>query len=337
MLNKAYIDLNVLRGNAKRVKEKLPENVRFCAVVKADAYGHGACAVANAIYDTVDCFAVALVEEAIALRRCGIDKDILVLIPPFDEDLETAVYYSLTLTVVGTEGLKAIDREARRQNATVKVHIKYNTGMNRFGVDGLDELKKVLEFSEKCERIIVDGAFSHFANPENKKSRISAQNKFLLANNLVKSYNKKAICHISASGGFLSGVFFDMVRIGILLYGYKPFDSRAVDVFPVMKILSPVVGHRDLSAGERALYGETRAEKDSSLNLVRCGYADGFKRDDSGIFSKRCMDVSMYFGSAGEREIAVMENADEIAKKTDTISYEVLTKCAMRAEKIYLN
>lgn len=337
MLNKAYIDLNVLRENAKRVKEKLPENVKFCAVVKADAYGHGACAVSNALYDTVDCFAVALVEEAVALRRCGIDKDVLVLIPPFDEDLERAVFYSLTLTVVGTEALKAIEREAERQNANVKVHIKYNTGMNRFGVDGLDELKKVLEFSDKCERVIVDGAFSHFASPENKKSRISAQNKFLLANNLVKRYNNKATCHLSASGGFLSGVFFDMVRIGILLYGYKPFDSRAVDVFPAMKIVSPVVGHRDLSAGECALYGEATAEKDSSLNLVRCGYADGFKRSDFGIFSKRCMDVSMYFGSAGEREIAVMENADEIAKKTDTISYEVLTKCAMRAEKIYLN
>ncbi len=339
MLNRAYIDLQTLRNNAVVIKSKLPTTVKFCAVVKADGYGHGAIPVANALYNLVDCFAVALVEEGIALRRGGIDKDILLLIPPLEEDVFSTVFYRLTLAVDSPTQVLAIERECARQKKRVSVHIKFNSGMNRLGVDTLCELKKLLECVKGCEWVELGGAFSHFSFPENKKAFKSAQNKFLLANNLVKSYNDKAICHISSSGGFLKGGYFDMVRIGILLYGYKPFNCEGIRVNPIMKIYSPIIKKRRLKAGESALYGDKRTYRSLELDLVRCGYADGFfRKNDGEIFSRRCMDLSLYLKADSQNGWAlVMGDADKQAKKNDTISYEVLTKSALRAEKIYLN
>ena len=339
MLNKAYIDLSLLKENAISIREKLPKGVKFCAVVKADAYGHGASVISNAIYNIVDCFAVAIIEEGIKLRQSGIDKDILVLIPPFNEDLEKSIFYNLTLTVENKEQIEAIEKECEKQKSKAKIHIKYDTGMNRLGLKGIENLKEVLQFSLKCKWIIVDGMFSHFANPKNKKSLTSAHDKFLLANNLIKRYNNNITCHISASGGFLSGVYFDMVRVGLLLYGYKPFESDCVCVKPIMKVVAPIINQKILRAGEVALYGEKKAKVDHFVKLVRCGYADGFSRKDTGIFSKRCMDASLYlgWGADEEKEVTVMDDADSAAKALGTISYEILTKSAIRAEKIYIN
>lgn len=338
MLNKAIIDLEVLRNNAKNIKNKLPEKVKFNAVVKADAYGHGAPKVANALHNIVDCFSVALVEEGVALRLSGVEKDILVLIPPFQSDLERAVNYNLTLSVASIADAESIEREGGRQNKKVKVHIKYNSGMNRLGVDSLDDLNHIAEYITAQKHLVLDGLFSHLANPENKKDRINAQNNFLLANNLIKGYNNKAICHLSASGGFLSGAYFDMVRIGILLYGYKPFESRAVSVQPIMKIYAPVIERRILSKGQCALYGFERADCDTLITLIRYGYADGLpRRKVQGQFNNRCMDITALNNNVGKNTVCVMDNADDIAADYGTISYEVLTKSAFRAEKIYLN
>ena len=337
MRNKAYINLNVLRENAISVKEKLKDKVKFCAVVKADAYGHGAPKIASAIYTIVDCFAVALVEEGIELRLSGIDKDILVLVPPFKVDLERAVIYDLTLAVKDRKQIDLINNEAKRQGKKVKIHIKFNCGMNRLGVDSVKELKELLDYIKNKKHVILDGLFSHFSAPENKKSLILQQNKFLLANNLVKRYNNKVTCHVSASGGFLKGVQFDMVRIGILLYGYKPFKSIYIKVCPIMKIVAPVLEKRRLKKGESALYGNKKAKKTTDTMLVRVGYADGFLRENDGeIFSNRCMDLTLYKGK-NKKEIVVLGNADKVAKSHGTISYEILTKSAIRAEKIYLD
>ena len=338
MLNKAVINLNELKHNALNIKNKLPKKVKFNAVVKADAYGHGAPAVANALYQIVDSFSVALVEEAITLRLSGIEKDILVLIPPMPCDLERAVNYNLILTVASVADVQRIERECQRQNKKLKVHIKYNSGMNRLGVDGLQDLKQILDLISGCKFVCLDGLFSHFANPENKKALIATQNNFLLANNLVKGYNNKVISHISASGGFLRGKYADMVRIGILLYGYKPFESDRVKVNPIMKIYAPVIARRTLDQGQGVLYGDYKVTEQTDIALVRYGYADGlFRKEVLGQVNNRCMDISAVLGCGRGDFACVMDDADMLAKKYGTISYEILTKSALRAEKIYLN
>ena len=337
MLNKAVIDLQLLRENAVNIKNKLVDGVKFNAVVKADAYGHGAPVVANALYKIASSFSVATVEEGVELRLSGIDKQILVLIPPLIQDMSTAVYYDLTIAIDSVESIKQVERECERQNKKILAHVKFNSGMNRFGVDDLGVLNEIAQQISKSKWVVLDGMFSHFANPANKKMRINAQNKFLLANNLIKGYNNNATCHISASGGFLKGFQGDMVRIGILLYGYKPFNSTAISVSPIMKVYAPNIKTRVVEAGQSVLYGNAKCFTTKRINLVRYGYADGLMRKKiKGQFNNRCMDVSAIVGDQKEW-VCVMENANILAQKYNTISYEVLTKCAFRAQKIYLN
>jgi alanine racemase len=232
----------------------------------------------------------------------------------------------------------ALEKSAKKLRKTATVHLKFNTGMNRQGIDGLKNLRELIEFIAQLKGVNIGGMYSHFAQPENKSALKCQLDKFLLANNLVKGYNNKAISHVSASGGFLQGVQGDMVRIGILLYGYKPFDSDVVDVKPIMKLYSPVIKTRKLKAGQTALYGDKRLKKDSDIYLVRYGYADGLPRlEVGGQFNNRCMDLTAYTeGQICEHGFLVMEDAQTLAKKYRTISYEILTKCAIRAEKLYL-
>lgn len=338
MLNKAYIDLSKLRGNALAVKSKLNSGTKFCAVVKADAYGHGAPKVCAALHNIVDCFAVAIVEEGVELRLSGESKDVMVLTEVQGEDFERAVRYSLIPTVTKIGEVAKLEKECERQGKGVRVQIKVNTGMNRQGLDDLGEIERLIKYITAKKWVELYGAYSHFAAPENKKLLLAAQNKFLLANNLVKRYNNRAVCHISASGGFLKGVQGDMVRIGLLLYGYKPFESRLVSVKPCMKVYAPMLKSFDLEKGESALYGVCPAKENIPLTLIRYGYADGLPRKGiSGQFNNRCMDISAVVGKVNKKLFPVMVDADRLAKEYGTISYEVLTKCAFRAEKIYLN
>lgn len=337
MLNTALINLKTLTENAETVKSKLNKGVKMCAVVKANAYGHGAPHIAAALYKVADCFAVALLEEGVELRLSGIDKQILCLIPFSDGELNSAVFYDLTATVTEKSQVKKLNAAAKAQNKKVKVHIKFNTGMNRQGVDGIKALNELIREILKSEFLILDGLYSHLACPKNKKKLNMQLNKFLLANNLIKSYNNNVTCHISASGGFLMGAQFDMVRIGLLLYGYKPFKSDLVSVSPVMKVYSNVISTRTIKKGQSALYGVCKADSDVNLALVRYGYADGlFRKQSCGQFNNRCMDLTYLLGEYKKGELVpIMTDADLLAKKYSTISYEVLTKSALRAEKIY--
>ncbi len=337
MLNKAFIDLNNLRHNALAIKSMLNKDVKFCAVVKADGYGHGAGECANAIYDIVDYFAVAIVEEGVSLRYAGIQKDILVLVPPFKNDIERAILYDLTLSVSDIKLLKRIAQIAKKLNSQVKVHVKYNTGMNRLGVDSLDELNKILEFIDKSNEIILDGFYSHLAKPEDKKQLKLAITKFLLALKSVKRYNNKVLAHISASGGLLKGYQFDMVRVGIMLYGYTPFKSDCIKLKKVMRVYAPVVTRRRIKKGELCLYGNKQSNRDVGITIIRCGYADGFFREQTkGQYNNRCMDLTAVDKVVKGKYFCVMRDADVLAKRHRTISYEILVSATNRAERIYI-
>ena len=332
MRNIATIDLRTLCNNADEIKRRLPKGVKFCAVVKADAYGHGACECAAALYKTVDCYAVALVEEGIALRLSGIDKEVLVLIPAAKEDVAPAVEYGLTLTVASVSDISALEREGKRQKKSVKVHVAVNSGMNRLGAD-LSEIDGICAKLNRCAFVKAAGVFSHFACPENAARRNAALKAFYAAAEKLNTVNPDIIRHISASGGFLCGEYLDMVRIGILLYGYKPFKS-GFPVKPIMKVYSRAVVKRKVKKGELALYGDKPLKKDAFYSVVRVGYADGFlRRRSKGLINDRCMDTSAVEGNFDGK---VLINAEETAKKQKTISYEVLCAATTRAQRKYL-
>lgn len=347
MLNKAVVDLRKLKDNALSVKRLLPPNVKFCAVVKADGYGHGAEVVSSSLYPLADAFAVALVEEGVSLRLSGIDKPILVLGKSFEKDAEIAVRYDLTLTATSVLDARTFNAVGKRYGKRVDFHIKFNSGMNRLGVNTLSEVGEILDFASKNGFIAVKGVFSHYACPEREEERKNATEKFSKAAALCKSYDKKIISHISASGGFICGEYFDMVRIGILLYGYKPFETDVISVKPIMKIYAPVIERRSLKKGEGAFYGLQTAEKDLDFSIIRYGYADGLDRtsgrkDETESqfrqFSNRCMDMTAICGVPKPRAYyPALYDADILAKEYNTINYEILTKSTARVEKIYIN
>lgn len=334
MLNKAYIDLGIIRQNAKAIKRKL-KSEKLCAVVKANAYGFGAEKVANAIYDIVDCFAVCLVEEGVSLRLSGIDKKILVLTLPQDEDIERGILNDLTFTVDNIDLLNKINKVAKKIKRTVKIHVKYNVGMNRLGIDTISELKEFLNKSETKKFVKIEGFYSHLSNPQNKKCLNKERNKFLLAKRIVKSYNKNIICHLSASGGFLMGVKTDMARIGLLLYGYKPFKSDAVNVKPSFVLKIPVLKERTIKANDKVLYGNKRVFFKKKISLVRIGYADGLPRKAiKGQVGNRCMDVTAVVNDKNKKYIYI-KDISLLSKYYGTIDYEILSKIMMRAERVY--
>ncbi|MBQ9514276.1 MAG: alanine racemase [Clostridia bacterium] len=337
MLNKGVINLATLRENAIAIKNRLNPCVKFCAVCKADAYGHGAEEVSNAIYDIVDCFAVALPEEGVKLRQCGIKKDILVLTPIVKYDIDSIVRHNLTACIDSLSTLKDVERVAKRYRTAVKVHIAINTGMNRFGMDDLDELKSAFEFVKDKKYIAIEGIFSHFYNPQDERATKTQLKKFLLAKKVAICYNKDTVCHVSASGGLLRGIQLDMVRVGILLYGYKPFKCNAISVKPVLKVYTHVIRTRRVKKNENVLYGDYPALKDEEYCILRWGYADGlFRKETKGKINNACMDAVAYRLNGTRKNAVRLPDADALAKNYDTISYEILTKITMRLRKEYI-
>ncbi|MBQ0099582.1 MAG: alanine racemase, partial [Firmicutes bacterium] len=323
MRNKAIIDLRVIKNNAKTIR-KMIGNSNFCAVVKDDAYGHGAVEVASSIYKIVDSYAVSILEEAVELRNVGIDKDILILTPCFFEELERAILYDLTLSVENVKQLKEIKKVCKSLNKKVKVHIQFNSGMNRCGTNSIDEIMNMCKYAKYSKCIYVDGIYSHLGKPENKRALKTQVNNFLLAINAALVYNKNIKTHISASGGVIQNQHFNMVRVGILLYGYKPFKCE-INVKPAMKVEVPVIKYVTLKPFSRALYGLKRSFTKKNLALIRLGYGDGLNRKKvHGQFSKKCMDMSLIDKSLIVDNKYIIDDFQKFAKDYHTIPYEIM-------------
>ena len=334
---KVKISLKNIVKNALTVKKALNKGVRLCAVVKGDAYGHGGAEVSNALYQIADCFAVSTVEEGASLRIAGIDKDIILLIPPTKDEIERCVDNDLIIGVDSLRLLKKIYEESLRQAKKIKINLAFNSGMNRIGTKSLYSLNKMCAFFTGKENIVLHGLYSHLAKPQDKKELKSQADKFLLAKKTVCRYNNNVICHISASGGFIMGYQFDMVRIGILLYGYTPFKTDKIKVYPAMKIYAPFIKTVRLKKGQGALYGLKKAKRNLSLSLVRYGYKDGLPRKQiKGQFSNRCMDLTAVYQKPKNRYCLIMDDAERLAKQYKTISYEVLCSVGQRCQRIYL-
>lgn len=317
----SVIDLSILRENAKSIKE-LAEGRLFFAVVKADAYGHGAEEVSRAIEDIVDGFCVAIIDEGICLRIAGISKPILVFTPPQDSfDAARAKEYGLSVTVG--------DIKSARLSVSNSCHIKVNTGMNRMGctISELPEIIKLL----KTENI--EGVYSHLYAPQDIAASAAQFALFERAARFVKTYKPNVCAHLSASGGLLRGgrYLFDGVRPGILLYGYCPEGFNA-SVKPVLKVYARKVQTTDFVGGG---IGYNCAEKRyKKLGVYRCGYAEGFLRGVPLGEKTLCMDS--FISERQEELLCVMDNAAEYAERCGTIAYEVLTSVTRRSERLYI-
>lgn len=317
----SVINLSAIRANARYVRS-LIGNRFFWAVVKADAYGHGAAEVSREIEDIADGFCVALVDEGAELKINGITKPVLVLAPPLDSEDEAKLrYYGLTPTVTDVKTARLIGGQ--------KCHVAVNTGMNRYGCFGkeLDEVLSVLDAGQ------IEGVYSHLYAAENALHSINQMSAFRAAVARVSEHSPGAVAHLSASGGILRGgdYLFGGVRCGLMLYGYAPKGFKAPALTPALKVYAKLSHKTRVTGGG---VGYNIAEKDyKQLYTYRLGYADGFLRGVPLGEKTLCMDA--FVSTKGADELPVLTNADAYAARCGTISYEVLCSVTRRSLKVY--
>ena len=337
----AKINLKAIEKNAEYFKTLT--DVRLCAVVKANAYGHGAAEVVNALSGVADCFAVALIEEAISIRSAVCGKDVLVFTPPtVEEDVFALQENGFIATVDSLSTARLVKKVADERKKPVRVHLKINTGMNRYGMN-MQTLGKVCRLLCGNPYLLVEGVYSHL-HGQTVLSAFAQRKIFLRAVEITKGYFTNVTAHLSATFGALLGkeFAFDMVRIGLGLYGYAPMPELPLK--KAMQVYAQCVATRKYGFGTLG-YGENiRREKfGSQISTLRFGYADGFLRvQRNGVegYEKNannlCMDacIRLQKGRVGEW-LPVLTDAEETAKETGTIAYEVLCAATHRAEFCY--
>ena len=336
------------------------------AVVKADGYGHGAVRVSQiALEGGADCLGVAFAEEGAELRERGIDAPIYILSEPFVEAIPLILEYDLVPAVYTEKFLQALSREARRRESSARVHFKVDTGMNRVGV----HYQKALPFLEKIfetPAIVLEGVFTHFARadePDCDFTLIQTE-RFKRIVERVREVKKDVLVHAAntAATVLFPETHFDMVRIGIGLYGLhpSPFTEGRISLEPALSWRTRIAYLKEVEKGEGISYGHTFKTKEKSLiATLPLGYADGFRRVLSNqgevlVRGKRCpvvgtvcmdqflVDVTevgnvsigeevVLIGKQGGEEIT----ATEVAEKLGTINYEVVCSIGKRVPRIY--
>ena len=364
----AEIDLDALAHNYHALRAMLPQGCRFAGLVKADAYGHGAVPVARKLAELgADMLAVACVDEGEQLRRAGITLPILCLGQTSPELGEELLQWDITQEVEDLETAKALSETAQRLGKTLKVHIKLDTGMGRLGFrweDG-DNNAVTDEMAQLCALpgLEVEGMFTHFAAADGDEEYTMAQfTRFLDAKKALEERGiHLKIYHCGASSAVLHYpcTYMDMVRPGIVLYGYyTDEESKGLDgpgLIPVMKLKSRIAAVRAMPAGAKVSYGCTaQLTRDSRLAVLPLGYGDGLPRELSGklsvmiqdqpcpVVGRICMDMCMV-DVTDLPEVKVGDVAtvygpgltDEAARLAGTISYELLCRVAPRIPRIY--
>ncbi|HLD03217.1 MAG TPA: alanine racemase [Candidatus Dojkabacteria bacterium] len=353
--------------NLNSVKKLTGSKVKAMAVVKANAYGHGAAGLAKEAEKYSDYFGVVCLYEARELREAGIKKPILILNYIDGESLPRCVELSLSLNIMEEKLLKELDRISRKNGKMTRIHVKVDSGMHRLGLMP-DAAIKFIPKIENYKNIFLQGIFTHFATSDEKD--LSFTNEQLSVFNKVLSELKKRkimipIIHAanSATTLRLKEAHFDMVRPGIILYGLPPSSEFKLPFKPkpVMELKTQIVQIRRIGKGESVGYGRKFiAKKPTSVAAIPVGYADGFTRapnnwaevlvrgkfapiigrvsmdqssiDVTDINNVRAGDEVVLIGKQGNKSIS----AEDIAGKAGTINYEIISRLAARVEKVFI-
>ncbi len=370
-MHKTWVEINkkALQNNIQQFKNLIGDRLKLMAVVKSNAYGHGLIETAKiAVGSGADWLGVDSVDEAILLRKAGIKAPILILGYTLLSRLGDVVKYDLRQTVYNKETIRYLVStnfvDIKRLHK-IKVHLKVETGTSRQGLEK-DELLKLAKFIKKHPQIDIEGAHTHYANIEDTTDHSYAQSQLqrfknaveLLGKNGVKIPIKHTAC--SAAVILFPETYFDMVRLGISMYGLWPSKetlvsarekNRKIKLEPVLTWKTIIAQVKKIKAGTPISYGLTeRTSQDSTIAVLPVGYWDGYDRELSGIANvlikgKRCKvlgrvcmnmivvdvghvkdikleDEVVLLGKQGREEIT----ADELAQKIGTINYEVVTR-----------
>lgn len=359
----AEVDLDYIKENVKAIKTHLPEEVDFIAVVKANAYGHGDSQTAEAALEAgASMLAVAFMDEALALRKKGITAPVLVLGASRPEDVNIAAEEDIILTVFQEEWL-AKAREVLKGDASISLHIKIDTGMGRIGIRSAEELKSIEKSIREDSRLELHGVYTHFATAD-ELDETYFKEQLSLFKELLGTLDEFPPCvHSSNSAAALmhADAQFNAVRVGIAMYGLTPSleiePELPVRLNEAFTLHSRLVHVKKLEKGQKVSYGATyEAAEDIWVGTLPIGYADGWIRRLQGqevlingkrspIIGRICMDqcmvrlpeevpvgtIATLIGEQGEEMISI----NEIAKRLETINYEVPCIISSRVPRIY--
>ncbi len=359
----AEIDLDAIYNNICAMKARLEEDVRLCAVVKADGYGHGDIQVAETALEAgADFLAVAFLDEAIGLRNKGITAPILVLGAIRACDAHIASEYSISVTVFRKEWLLEA-AEGSAYGKPLCIHLKCDTGMGRIGFRTAEELMEAEEILNEMECMELEGLYTHFACADGMDLSYYERQKEKFSRFIRSLRKKPPLIHCSNSAAALRfpDIRYDAVRFGISMYGLSPSpEMNDLIPFPLEEAFSlytTITNVKRVDKGECIGYGASyQAENPEWIATLPIGYADGWIRKLSGqevliegkrmpIVGRVCMDQCMVrlpgpypvgtkvvlIGSNGDDKVSV----DEIAEKLDTINYEVTCMISRRVPRIY--
>ncbi len=361
------IKTSAIKNNIKVIREKIGPAVKLTAVVKANAYGHGAVTFAKVCEESgANMFGVSSFYEARQLREGGIKLPIVILGFTPVENFQDVIEFDIMTTIKNLDVAKALVTEARRREKIAKVWVKIDTGMHRLGIEpdqALYFVKKLKDFPN----LEVEGIFTHFADSDEDSDFTKKQiEKFKKVLDELKKEGVEIPLKSAANSGGIFGhadSYFNVVRAGLALYGVNPDSKTKWDnnLQRVLEFKTEVTQIHELAVGESIGYGRTfKTSRPSRIATIAVGYADGFRRAPnnwsevliSGVrvaligrvsMDQAAIDITdvtrdirvgeevVLIGKSGSEEITV----EQVAEKLGTISYEVLTALTERVTRIY--
>lgn len=361
------IDLDAITHNFKAIKRNVGKDIKIFAIVKADAYGHGAVEVSKVLArNGVDMLGVAFLYEAIELLDNNIDVPILILNPILPEEIEHVLKHSLSVTVSNPDAGKKLSEAAKKNRQTIKIHVELDTGMGSVGVhpDNALSLIKALSLSENLK---IEGIFTHFHSSEDRDKSFTRK-QIGIFKNVLKQLEIEGInipiIHAANSAAILEfpDTYFNMVRPGLVLYGIYPADHTSCNIGlkPVMGFMTKIINLKHLDAGSTVGYSRSfKVERASKVATIPVGYKDGFSRHFSNkgkvlinggpasIIGRVCMDRCfvdvthlpgvkignevVLFGRQENETISIASSA----KLINTIPYEITCNIGMNVPKTY--
>ena len=363
----AKIDLDAVEYNYNNTRAKLPQGCKLLGVIKADAYGHGAVELARFLENKCDFFGVACIEEAVELKKAGIKTPILILgyVAPAFYDL--VVKYEIRIPVFSYDTAKALSDEAVKQGKTVPFHFCIDTGMSRIGFQVNEESADVCKQICTLPNIEAEGLFSHFATADESDltKALAQREKYRTFVEMLENREIQIpIKHLNNSAGIMNfDEYFDMCRMGIILYGLYPseeVDKSLLDIKPVMSWLTHISHIKTLEAGREVSYGGTfKTTEPRVIATIPVGYADGYPRCLSNkgrviingqyapIVGRVCMDQFMVdvtdvdgaeldsivtlVGKDGDAELSM----EEVSNAAYSFNYELPCRVARRVPRTY--
>ncbi|WP_250278403.1 alanine racemase [[Clostridium] colinum] len=361
----AEINLDNIAYNMSNIRKNIDKKTKIMAIVKADAYGHGAVEVAKtALYNGADWLGVAIIDEAIELRKNNIFEPILILGHTMEHKFLQVIRYNITQTVFSYEMAKKLSDEATKIKKSVDIHIKIDTGMSRLGFLPTEESIEQIIAIKKLPYINITGIFTHFATSD-MEDKSFTKNQFEKYKYVVDILEKRGfeniIKHISNSGAILDLEEYrlDMVRAGIILYGMYPSNQvlKTINLKPAMSLKTHISYVKEVEENVSVSYCRTYfTNKKTKIATIPVGYADGYARalsnkarvfingEYANVIGNICMDQFMidvtHISNIKQGDIAILMGegitAEEIASLQGTINYEIVCNIGKRVPRVYI-